>query len=148
MEHHGRPTWPATGNPPERVVDPHVHYWHVGEPGLDWPMLAPNFLYPLHRFDNKGSYALAEHRAESSVVPVSKVIHVTAAHAKDPVAETAWLQQMADGDEAGWPNGIVAAVNLSAPDVGSVIDRHMEHANFRGVRDVTLSDCLGDAALD
>src|SRR5262249_42631522 len=103
---------------------------------------------PLHRFDNDGSYAVDEHRAETAVVPVAKVVHVTAAVAADPVFETGWLQRLADADQRGWPNGIVAAVDLSAPDVSSVIERHTNYTNFRGVRDVTLSDHLGDAALD
>jgi predicted TIM-barrel fold metal-dependent hydrolase len=81
-------------------------------------------------------------------VPVTKVVHVTAAAAADPVLETAWLQRMADADELGWPNGIVAAVDLSASDVRSTIERHLEFDNFRGARDVTLPEHLGEPALD
>jgi predicted TIM-barrel fold metal-dependent hydrolase len=81
-------------------------------------------------------------------VPITKVVHVQAAAAADPVTETAWLQQMADADRDGWPNGIVGAANLSAPDAAAVLARQVEHANFRGVRDVTLSDHLEDPALD
>lgn len=144
----GRPTFPATDAPPERFVDAHVHYWQVGVEGLEWPMLAPDFVYPLHRFDRNGRYAVDEHREESAKVPITKVVHVQAAEAPDPVTETAWLQHMADADSDGWPNGIVGAANLSAPDATTVLDRQIAHANFRGVRDVTLTDHLDDPALD
>jgi len=143
-----RPTWPATGSPPRRVVDAHVHYWEKGAPGLDWPMIEPGFAWPLHRFDHDGRYGPAEHRAEDPGIPVTKVVHVQAAEAADPVAETVWLQRMADADPNGWPNAIVGAADLSAPDAAAVLDRQVAHANFRGVRDVTLTDHLEDPALD
>jgi predicted TIM-barrel fold metal-dependent hydrolase len=143
-----RPTWPATGAAPGRFVDAHVHYWQQGIAGLNWPMLAPGFLYPLHRFDNRGRYGPEENRTESTVVPLTKVVHVQAAEAVDPVTETAWLQSMADADSAGWPNAIVGAACLSAPDVGAALERQVAYANFRGVRDVTLTDHLEDRALD
>ena len=143
-----RPTWPATSTPPRRFVDAHVHYWQKGAPGLDWPMLAPGFLYPLHQFDRNGRYGPDEHRAESPKVPVTKVVHVQAAEAADPVSETEWLQRMAEADPLGWPNAIVGAANLSAPDARAVLERQVAHASFRGVRDVTLTDHLDDRALD
>lgn len=143
-----RPTWPATSTPPQRFVDAHVHYWQKGVPGLDWPMLEPGFLYPLHQFDRNGRYGPDEHRAESPKVPVTKVVHVQAAEAADPVSETAWLQRMAEADSLGWPNAIVGAANLSAPETRAVLERQVAHANFRGVRDVTLTDHLDDRALD
>lgn len=111
-------------------------------------MLAPDFLYPLHRFDHDGTYAAVEHRSESTTVPVTKVVHVQAAEAADPAIETAWLQRVADADPAGWPNGIVGAANLSSPAARDLLERQAEQANFRGVRDVTLNDHLDDPAVD
>ena len=136
----GRPRSPA----PERYVDTHVHFWDHDAPDLDWPMLAVDFQYPLHRFDD-GRYAAQEHRAESSAMGVVKVVHVQAAVAADPATETAWLQRMAEEHE--WPNAIVGSLALGAADAPEVVERHARHASFRGIRDFEAV-ALGSAAVD
>lgn len=50
----------------------------------------------------------------------------------DPVGETRWLQEIAN--KRGFPHGIVGYADLSQPDVGDLLDRHMEYPNFRGMR--------------
>jgi predicted TIM-barrel fold metal-dependent hydrolase len=129
---------------PNRYVDAHVHFWDQAEPGIDWPMLEPGFRFPLHQFNASGHYDAADHRAESSGVPVSKVVHVQAAVVADPAVETAWLQRMAERDPAGWPNGIVGSGDLWRDDAPAMLERHAEYANFRGVRDPSLADHLDD----
>ena len=74
-----RPPFTPSASTPVRYVDAHVHFWDQSEPGIDWPMLEPNFRFPLHRFNESGHYNAADHRAESAGVPVSKVVHVQAA---------------------------------------------------------------------
>lgn len=51
---------------------------------------------------------------------------------RDPVGETHWLQDIAD--KHSFPYGIVGYADLSKPDVGDLLDRHMQYANFRGIR--------------
>ncbi|MER9826740.1 hypothetical protein NKJ50_33805, partial [Mesorhizobium sp. M0115] len=50
----------------------------------------------------------------------------------DPVGETRWLQEIAN--KRGFPHVIVGYAALSQPDVGDLLDRHMEYPNFRGMR--------------
>lgn len=50
----------------------------------------------------------------------------------DPVGETRWLQEIAN--KRGFPHGIVGYADLSQPDVGDLLDRHMEYPNFRGMQ--------------
>jgi predicted TIM-barrel fold metal-dependent hydrolase len=55
----------------------------------------------------------------------------------DPVAETAWLQAVADDPASGGlPSGIVAYADLASPNVDDVLARHCAHANMRGIRDM------------
>ena len=143
-----RPPFTPSASTPVRYVDAHVHFWDQSEPGIDWPMLEPNFRFPLHRFNESGHYNAADHRAESAGVPVSKVVHVQAAVVADPAVETAWLQRMADNDPAGWPNGIVGSGDLWADDAPAMLERHAQYPNFRGVRDPTFADHLDDPAID
>jgi len=70
---------------------------------------------------------------ESRPHNVVKSVHVQG-NAADGLAETRWLQTVAD--EHGFPHAIVAHVNLEAPDVEAMLDRHMEAKNFRGVRQI------------
>ena len=142
-----RPPFTPSASTPVRYVDAHVHFWDQSEPGIDWPMLEPNFRFPLHRFNESGHYTAADHRIESSGVPVSKVVHVQAAVVDDPAVETAWLQRMADADPLGWPNGIVGSGTLWTDDAPAMLERHARYANFRGVRDPTFTDHLDDDAI-
>ena len=142
-----RPTLSDVTAAPVRYVDAHVHFWDQSEPGIEWPMLEPNFRFPLHQFNESGHYNADDHRRESAGVPVSKVVHVQAAVVDDPTVETAWLQRMADRDPAGWPNGIVGSGDLWRDDSPAMLERHAQYANFRGVRDPTLTDHLDDDAI-
>jgi len=79
-------------------------------------------------------YWIEDFIAEIRFSNVPKAIHVQAAlGVADPVNETKWLQAFAD--ETGYPHGIVAEVHLADADAESVIDRHMQYKNVRGVRD-------------
>lgn len=133
---------------PDRYVDAHVHFWDQSEQGIDWPMLEPDFRFPLHQFNASGHYHAGDHRAEAAGVPVSKVVHVQAAVVDDPAVETAWLQRMAERDPAGWPNGIVGSGDLWRDDAPAMLERHAQYENFRGVRDPTLADHLDDNLVD
>jgi predicted TIM-barrel fold metal-dependent hydrolase len=74
---------------------------------------------------------------------VSKCVHVQAAIGiEDPVQETRWLQEQAD--RTGFPHGIVAHCDLTAPDASETLARHGEYANLRGVRDFGQGDYLVD----
>ena len=76
---------------------------------------------------------------------VERVVHVQAATgSRDPVDETEWLQAFAD--RLGVPHGIVAYVDLAAPDAVETLERHARFANLRGIRDLRYDDYLSDTA--
>jgi predicted TIM-barrel fold metal-dependent hydrolase len=79
-------------------------------------------------------YWIEDYIAEIRFANVPKAVHVQAALGiPDPVNETKWLQAFAD--KTGYPHGIVAECHLADPDAAEVLDRHMQYANVRGVRD-------------
>ena len=67
-----------------------------------------------------------------------KTVHVDANHdPADPVAETRWLQSVADApDSRGMPNGIVAGADLSADNIEAVLAAHATFPNTRGIRQI------------
>lgn len=122
------------------ISDPHVHFWspetHAwlkdvlpGGPAADTPYgrFAP-VARKYHPEEHVAS--LAPFAGVSKTVYVQSNMHVTTG---DPVAETAYMQGLADA--TAHPTGIVAWAPLDKPaEAAAVLDRHMKFANFRGVR--------------
>ncbi len=130
----------------EPVVDAHVHFWDRAVEGLSWRFLDPDFDHPRLSGLKKLAaprYSVAELRADQLGCNVDKVVHVQAAQCADPVAETAWLQDL--GDREGWPTAIVGSCDLRRPDAADLVDRHAEFPRFRGVRDLPSGERLDDA---
>jgi predicted TIM-barrel fold metal-dependent hydrolase len=129
-------------------VDTHVHFWDLKDPTLFYSWLQPDWVHPvLGDIDGLKvlKYMAPQFVAETRFQNVSKAIHVQAALGiEDPVEETRWLQEQAD--QTGFPHGIVAHCDLAAPDRQEVLDRHLEYANMRGVRDFGQGDYLVDPA--
>lgn len=130
-------------------VDTHVHFNDFKRARLRWNWLEPEAVHPILG-DIDGikhqRYAVREFEAETRFVGVSKVVHVQAAiGSPDPVEETAWLQHLAD--TTGLPHGIVADAPLQKPDVESVLERHVQFANVRGIRDFGEGEYLEDPAF-
>ena len=117
-----------------RVVDPHIHWWNLER--LHYPWLAD----PKMTFggDNRllaTTYEPAQFNADTAGVEVLAVVHVDAGHdAANPLAETRWLQSLAEG--FGRPMGIVAYADLSKPDVDALLIAHADHPNVRGIRQI------------
>ena len=129
-------------------VDTHIHYWDLKDPVLHYAWLQPDWIHPvLGNIDGLKvlRYTADEYIAETRFHNVSKAVHVQAAIGiADPVEETKWLQEQAD--RTGFPHGIVGHCDLAADDAGDVLARHLEYANFRGVRDFGQGDFLADPA--
>jgi len=128
-------------------VDTHVHFWDRPHPTLEWVWLADDFVHPqlgdIVMLKEMHKYTVPEYLEDIEGSNVTKMVHVQAAiGSEDPVEETKWLQEMAD--ETGWPHGIVGDARLQSPDVESTIERHVEYANFRGLRDFAQGDYLVD----
>jgi predicted TIM-barrel fold metal-dependent hydrolase len=64
-------------------------------------------------------------------------VHVEAARGPgEAVEESRWLQQIAE--QHGFPQAIVSAVDLSAPDAEGQLSRHLGFPNVRGVRTIRM----------
>jgi predicted TIM-barrel fold metal-dependent hydrolase len=120
------------------IVDAHHHLWNktvnrypwlegpMHDRGWgDWTALRENYLV---------TDLLADARHQS----LSKSVHVQAnVDPSDPVAETAWLEEVASHPRArGLPTGIVGYVNFLWNDVDAWLDRHAAFPRVRGIRQV------------
>jgi predicted TIM-barrel fold metal-dependent hydrolase len=116
---------------PGGVVDAHLHLWYLAR--FRYPWLADDGNEEL-RYD----YLTADWRADAREVDVAATVHIQAEldHARDPVEETAWLASL-DGPA---PTVCIGYADLRAPDLGDVLDRHQEHALFRGIRHLAWYD--------
>lgn len=120
----------------QRFVDAHVHLWKLDS--IRYPWLTP----PFADDGPNGSveaiakdYTLADYLADAAGYPVEKLVHIDAgAHPNDALAETKWLQSLAD--EGGHPNAIIAFAALNDPDVERLLAAHAEHRNVRGIRHI------------
>ena len=129
-------------------VDTHVHYWDLKDPKLRYAWLEPDWIHPiLGNIDALKVllYSADQYIAETRFQNVTKAVHVQAAIGiDDPVDETRWLQEQAD--RVGFPHGIVGHCDLAGADAQRTLERHLEYANFRGVRDFGQGDYLSDPA--
>jgi len=120
----------------KRFVDAHVHLWQLKR--LRYPWLTP----PFADDGPNGSveaiaadYTLDSYFADASGWPVEKLVHIDAgAHPDDALAETRWLQALADA--SGQPTAIVAFAALNVPDVERLLAAHVECPNVRGIRHI------------
>lgn len=120
-----------------RVVDPHIHLWDLKTHHYPW-LANPGVSFVGDARELKHDYLLADLLREAGEVEILKVVHVEANHdPADPVEETRWLQGLAnEAGSRGMPNGIVAGVDLSAPDATQVLEGHAAFANTRGIRQI------------
>ncbi|MBW4051428.1 MAG: amidohydrolase family protein [Proteobacteria bacterium] len=121
------------------IVDAHIHLWDLSR--ISYPWLTPPL--PVGITGEVGSIAhdylledyLRDCAAHESRVRVSKVVHVQAgAHPADALAETRWLQSIAE--ERGFPQAIIAHAELEKPGVEALLAEHAAHRNVRGVRQI------------
>ncbi len=120
-----------------RFVDAHLHLWQLNQ--LSYPWLTP----PFSDAGPNGSveaiardYGLDDYFRDAAGYNVVKLVHIDAgATPGDAVAETRWLQGLADAG-AGYPQAIVAFAALNAPDVEDILARHVESRNVRGIRHI------------
>ena len=115
----------------EPVIDAHHHIWRLDcTPWLQGPAVPRIFgaYEPLRR-----DYGIAEYMADirDSGVVRSVFVQVNVAPGGE-VDEVAWVQSVADRE--GFPHAVTGFADLSAPDVGDVLDREMAVANLRAVR--------------
>ena len=118
-----------------QIVDAHHHLWDLDK--LHYPWLVEPIDHPVGDYAAiRRSYRIADLLDDAANQPLIKSVHLQAeVDHGDPVAETAWLQSVADDPASrGLPNGIVAYADLAAADADEVLARHCAHANMRGIR--------------
>lgn len=120
------------------IVDPHHHLWDPA--GAHYPLLAG----PMH---DRGwgdwsplrqPYLVADFLSDARNQDLVKSVHVQVNRdPANPVAETAWLDELASHPQSqGFPHAMVAYANLAAPDVREILDGHARYARVRGIRQV------------
>ena len=121
-----------------QIVDPHFHLWSLANP-YPWLTQQPP---PIRVAGDPApiavDYLVADYIAEMAALGVVRAVHVDAGwDYNDPVAETAWLQSVAESAGShGFPHGIVARAALDQPEIEAVLDAHMAHPNLRGIRQI------------
>lgn len=112
------------------VVDTHFHLWDLQR--FHYPWLNDAGAEGL-RWD----YLVDDWRRDVKAVDLLATVHVQAEidHTTDPAEETAWLASIArePGSDAVL-TVCVGYADLRANDLDDVLDRHEQHAPFRGIR--------------
>ncbi|MHA6803877.1 amidohydrolase family protein [Salinifilum ghardaiensis] len=115
------------------LIDPHFHLWNLDENYYPW---LSDEVGPAAWGSCEGllsNYLIDDYLRDAEGQELVKSVHLDVGwDPRDPVGETRWLQRIAD--QRGFPHGIVGYADLTSPEVEAVLDGHMEHANFRGVR--------------
>lgn len=113
-------------------IDAHHHLWDLQVCRYPW-LLAKG----VKRFFGdptpiQQNYLPAHFLSESQRYVPSKSVHIqVGVAAGDELAETAWLQQL-----GACPAAIVAATDLSAPDLAKTLHRQQSFEKLRGVRQI------------
>lgn len=118
------------------IVDPHQHLWDLTHHRYPWltqkpsPIRVAGPVEPLAR-----DYLLDDYLADTAGQNVVMSVHIDAGlDPSDPIAETRWLQGIAD--KRGFPHGVVGHARLQDPDVERVLEQHSSFANVRGIRQI------------
>jgi predicted TIM-barrel fold metal-dependent hydrolase len=118
------------------MIDPHHHLWELGHGRYPWLERRPlgtsvaGNLEPIAH-----SYLLSDYLADAQQRNLVKSVHVECGwNPADPVEESRWLQGLADA--LGFPHGIVAHADLADPDIETVLAKHAEFRNLRGIRHI------------
>jgi predicted TIM-barrel fold metal-dependent hydrolase len=118
-----------------QIIDPHHHLWDLER--HDYPWLRPETRHPAGDLSLIcQSYRLDDFLFDAAGLELVKSVHLQAeVDRRDTVAETAWLQAIADAPGSrGFPHGIVGFADLADPKVEATLEQHCRHANMRGIR--------------
>jgi predicted TIM-barrel fold metal-dependent hydrolase len=108
--------------PPDRLVDPHHHLWDPRALRYGRTLSPPSYLLP-------------DFLADAAGVDLARSVHLQAEVERGfSVAETRWLQELAD--RHGFPHGIVAYANLAEPGLDRTLEEHARAPNLRGIRQI------------
>jgi len=108
-------------------VDAHHHLWDLKRLYYGWLTDKPFARHPSGDYSAiMKNYLVTDLMKDGASVNLVKSVHIeTADGESDPVRETQWLQEVAE---------LIARCDLMAANAAQELERHMEYANFRGVR--------------
>ncbi len=119
------------------IVDTHFHLQDLERHAYPWldPGSTPPDVFGEHFGRLRRSYRIEDYLADAADLGLVKAVHVeNGVDLADAVAETLWLQSIAD--RHGFPHAIVAQVPLDDPGVAQTIEAHRQAKNLRGVRHI------------
>ena len=116
------------------IIDAHFHLWDLDD--YRYPWLQDDPMIPF-RYGDYGTirrnYLIADYRRDSSAHNVIAAVHMEAEWKRDdPVAETRWVQGIAE--RHGFPNAIVAQAWFADENIAAVLSAHAAFSLVRGVR--------------
>jgi len=103
------------------IVDTHVHFWDLDRFHYFWLKPEYGILYQ--------TYLPEQIRQEMDKAGVERGVFVQANHLLE---ENDWVLSLAETHD--WIAGMVGWVDLTAPNVGGLLDRYMRNPRFKGVR--------------
>ena len=126
-------------------ADAHVHFYDMSHPTLHYGHWQPDQDHPVlgsqTRKLGQKNFLAEDFVKLAKPHGIVKAVHVQAAiGSEDPVDETKWLQSA--HDRTGFPSAIVGYTDLRGQDAHTQIERHLEYASFRGIRDFSYGDYL------
>jgi predicted TIM-barrel fold metal-dependent hydrolase len=121
-----------------RIVDCHHHTWDLCHP---YPWLnGPAIPKPFGDYDPlRRDYLISDYLRDALPLRVVASVHADAGLVPDdPTAETARVQSVADDitTSRGFPQGIVAGLDLASGQVTTAIEALVRHRNLRGIRQI------------
>ena len=115
------------------VCDPHQHFWDLS--GNTHPWLASphaGFRYGDYSAIRR-TYLPNDYRTDTRRQNVVRSVHIEAEwDPADPVAETRWLDRLAQS--TGWPTACVGQAWFARDDIAEVLAGHAASALVRGIR--------------
>jgi predicted TIM-barrel fold metal-dependent hydrolase len=126
-------------------IDAHHHLWDLSVCDYPWLMARGVSRFFGDPTPIQKTYLVTDLQSDATELPLQGSVHVQVGVApQDIVAETVWLQSVADTPRSGGlPNAIVAYCDLTQPDCERVLEQHMRSKNLRAVRQI-----VGRAADD
>lgn len=113
------------------IVDAHHHIWLQKD--LTWLSgpIQPRIFGPYEAI--RRDYPVTEFLGDLAGQGVVKSVYVQANWPKERSEdEVAWVQQ--NGDQSGWPHGIVGYADFAVEDVRPQLDRLKKYSRTRGIR--------------
>ena len=118
-----------------RIVDAHHHLWDLGACHYPWLMARGVERFFGDPTPIQKNYLVEDLRHDAADYELAASVHVQVGVAPgDEVQETAWLQKT--GELHGLPSAVVAFCELDKPDALTVVEKHMQYARVRGIRQI------------